>query len=285
MRIAFLSDLHLAPSGTNRCTTPADALCALLDELEQRAQRVVLLGDAFDLLRPERLRGWREQLAALWLEHPELMARLEALEPIHGNHDAPMRALGWPEQRAFQHSGIGSILATHGHQWDVWLKKIWGMEEAANFGAGWFERLGLDVVSVAMGAVPTLLEQLQEPLSQRRARAHTGAARLPRDQRGVQALMEQGWDVVVAAHTHGLGLYPMGERLYINTGSHAHGHRDAVLLDTQAGVALSWRDEQVVQQVHYDGVRWHEVASGEEPERSGESRRAQQWQASKEMSP
>ena len=248
MRIAFFSDLHLAPGALNRCTTSPEDLGELLDKLERLADRVLLLGDAFDLLRPERWRGWRQQLDLLRQEHPELIERLLGMDAIHGNHDAPMNARGWPEERAFHHTGVGEVLALHGHQWDVWLKKIWGMEESANFVAGWFERVGLDGISKGMGAVPTLLERLQErreatkPLTPSPHDEASPEQEITRDKRAVARMLSQGWDVVIAGHTHGLGLYAIGEGLYINSGSHAHDHVDAAILDTSAQLAITSRD-------------------------------------------
>lgn len=290
MRIAFLSDLHLAPGALNRCTTSPRDLGELLDTLERLADRVLLLGDAFDLLRPERWRGWRDQLDLLHQEHPALIARLLAMDAIHGNHDAPMRARGWPEERAFHHTEVGEVLALHGHQWDVWLKKIWGMEEGANFVAGWFERVGLDGVSKGMGAVPTLLERLQD---RREATSPTASSPHPesimkedstRDRRAVAGLLSHGWDVVIAGHTHGLGLYEIGQGLYINSGSHAHDHVDAAILDTSAKLAITWRDgawSQLAARRHGAGASGWDVftnQSGESEPSGWRSRLSEQQQ-------
>ena len=259
----------MAPGALDRCTTTPDALGALLDELEQRAERVLLLGDIFDLLRPARWRGWREQLEQLREEHPDLIERLLSMDALHGNHDAPMRARGWPEERVFHATNVGDVLAIHGHSWDVWLKKIWGMEESANFVAGWFERVGLHPVSHLMGAVPTLIEKVQE---RRAATPETPSspreANIPRDQRAVGELIAGGWGVVVAGRTHGLGLYALGDGLYINSGSHAHDHIDASILDTTVGLAVTWRDGRWSQAAACQerGKGWFVIASqsGEE---------------------
>ena len=173
MLLGFFSDLHLAPPPLSRCATPPDELVRLLDRLLERCDEVVALGDLFDLLRPRRPRGWRTQLAQIRLAYPELMRRLDRCAWLVGNHDAPLASLGVPEERAWASGEGGGALALHGHQWDIWLKRVWGLEEAANFGVGWCERAGVPWIGSGVGAVPHVLGRLTAGLSRPPTRPHS----------------------------------------------------------------------------------------------------------------
>ena len=259
----MISDLHLAPDGRTRCTTDPAELVGLIERLEGGCDEVVVVGDAFDLLRPRRPRGWRAELERLREQQAALMGALDRCEQVVGNHDYPLRAWGVPEERAYIGGGV-KVLCVHGHQWDVWLKKIWGMEEGANFVAGWLERANLEAVSRWMGDVPVALERFM---------GRGGAAAKEEESaltwRGVREEFERGFDVVALGHTHGLGLWALDgepERLVVNTGSHAHGWRDAVVCDREEARVWALRDEEVVQVAWREGGvrRWSVRARGEE---------------------
>lgn len=252
MRLGFLSDLHLAPGRSSRCTSSEADLLELLDWVEARCDRVILVGDVFDLLRPTMPRAWRAHERAIAQSFPGLTPRLLALDAVYGNHDAPRANAGVPEELLIAHER-GDVLICHGHQADPWLKKVWGLEEAGNFVAGWFERLGLSPVARAMGHVPGWLD----PRGWRRSISsvpgeasgddEVEAGDLQRSERFAQAMLEARADIVVMGHSHGLGLGALAGGLYINTGAHVHHHLDASLLDLDAGVATTWRDGECEQ--------------------------------------
>lgn len=256
MRLGFLSDLHLAPHRNNRCTSTPAELIGVIDMLERGCDRVICVGDTYDLLRPARPRGWRRELAHIRQQMPELKARLDRLEQVVGNHDRPLIALGVCEEWTLI-SPSQRVLVMHGHQWDVWLKRVWGLEESANFVAGWLERTGLDGISEWMGDVPGRVQAIGA-----RGAAIEGSSDGEHAYwLGAQAELERGFDVMVSGHTHGLELREMpGGKLGINTGSHVHGHRDAAVLDVEEGWALTWRDGAVRQVASWSqGAGW-EVA-------------------------
>ena len=235
MRLAILSDFHLAPPPLNRCTTPPERLRALIATLKAQCDQVILAGDTFDLLRPASWRAWRAHWLAVASQWPGLAAEIEGCTSIFGNHDVPLGAQGMPEALRFE-AGWGSVLITHGHQSDPWFKKIWGLQEGANFVAGHLERQGLAPLSLAMGQVPQLLDGV--------GRGREGKI-TPRIERYAQAQPAQ---VVMCGHTHGLGMTPMdrGSRLFVNTGSHAHGHEDWVVMDLEVPQVELWRSEVLV---------------------------------------
>ncbi len=244
MRLGFLSDLHLGPRKTSRCTSTPAELLATLDLLEHTCDRVICVGDMYDLLRPRSPRGWRAELEHVRQDFPELHARLGTLTQVVGNHDRPLIVHGVPEELTVV-TPRQRLLVMHGHQWDVWLKKLWGMEESANFVAGWLERTGLDAVSTWMGDVSGRVQALgargESPPQGSSDEEHAYW-------KGMAAELDRGFDVIVAGHTHGLELREMPDgKLAINTGSHAHGWRDAAVLDLGEGWALTWRDDVIRQ--------------------------------------
>ncbi len=226
MRLGLLSDLHLAPGRLNRCTSTARQLHGLLDALQRRSDRIVIVGDLYDLMRPRAPRGWRALLAAARQEHGAIAARLEACELVAGNHD---EALGAPAERVY--AARLRALVTHGHQFDPPIKRLPLAAEAANFAAGWFERARLGALAHQLGQVPTRLDRLVDSPD----RLSVGAQALARD-----------WDVVIVGHSHGLSLTPVGRGLVINTGSHTCGTLDAAWVDLDLGRAELWRDGAVV---------------------------------------
>lgn len=239
MRLAFISDLHIAPPATNRCTTSAAALTALLARLRGEHDEVIALGDLYDLSRPTRPMGWAAQHEAARAAWPQVAAALDATSQIFGNHDLWLGNLGVPEERAWT-TGAGVVLARHGHQWDGGLKRVPGLAGAANFVAGWGHRAKMSGVDQAFHATQEYAERVlgitrQRPAGEDRTRA------------GALGLLERGEaEVLVVGHSHRLGLVARGGRLLIETGSHCHGHEDWATLDTEAGEAIIWRGGEAV---------------------------------------
>lgn len=265
----MISDLHLAPDGRSRCTTEPGRVIELIERLEDVCDEVVVVGDAMDLLRPRRLRGWRAEMGRLKEQEPGLMSALSRCRLLVGNHDHPLRAIGVPEERSYVSQRV-KLLCVHGHQWDVWLKKVWGMEEGANFVAGWLERLHLDGVSRWMGDVPEATQRLTARLF---SMGGGDGGQAPREDecsatwQGVREEFERGFDVIAIGHTHGLGLWPLDGapgKLVINTGSHVHGWRDAVVCDLEEELVWSLRDERVIQVAWRTGDAWRTGERGED---------------------
>lgn len=250
MRLALLSDLHLAPPGTNRCGTDPAALLRLLERLGSSTDQILTVGDLFDLSRPRLPWGWREQLGRIERAWPELTRALLGFDGVYGNHDAPRRHLGVPE-RLERRSALGPFLMTHGHQADVGIKRIPGLPEVANFAAGWFVRARLDAGADWLEDVPRQLEAL-------RPRTSSGQGRGPQNPTALWArrLLRQRGGVVVMGHVHRPRLVVGRCGLYINTGAHAQGHASHVILDLGRGEVELWSHGARVAWGGYDGVRW-----------------------------
>lgn len=241
MRLGFISDLHLAPGALNRCTSRPEALLDWLDQLAETVDKIVVVGDAFDLLRPSRPRGWRQHLRALEQQQPELMARLFTLDLIFGNHDEPLKVLGVPEERYYSH-GARSLVATHGHQNDPWIKRLPAVAEVANFGAGWMVRAGVPELAQALGDVPSALDRLQW-----RARFNPPSSSPDRHVRYARALMRhERVSLVVMGHSHELRMIALEHGLFVNTGAVSMGHQDAAIVDLARGYVECVRDGQTI---------------------------------------
>ena len=254
MRISLISDLHLAPGRLNRCTSSPQALLALLDDLATRSDHVVLGGDAFDLSRAPTPGRWRAHLEALRREQPALMARLEALPAVFGNHDEARKADGCPEELIYR-SGPHQALISHGHQADSGLKRVPGLAAAANMAAGWLLRAELAPLSRGVGQVPALMDAISGGSTQGQRRAARLAGQYAR---------QEGAQVVMMGHTHQLRLDALDspDTLLIQAGSHAHGHMDAAWLDLAQGRAELWRDGRLVAAAERDqDRRWRRLAA------------------------
>ena len=255
MRIAFFSDLHLAPGRTNRCTASSRELLDLFDRVERDCDRVIVAGDLFDLDRPLRPGGWSEQLDAIRREWPDVVERLDAFEWIWGNHDPQLARFGVPEEREIVADGL-RLLVLHGHQWDMALKKVPGLPQTANFIAGWMMRTGLVGVQNFFQEAPWIIDRAVNRVDPSRGagwdRGIDGAARL---------IDEEGWDVVVAGHSHMLRLVSHQNGLYANTGALSEGTVDWLLVDTDEQRVETWRDGQLHDSVQRsERHRWQPAA-------------------------
>lgn len=203
MKIALISDIHLAPGGLNRCGVPIEQIGEVLDELERTHDRLVVGGDLYDLSRPAILGAWRAHREVMLREFGDVLERLEAYEAVFGNHDFARRKLGSKEVLSFK----GRVLATllHGHQFDGGIKRIPGLAASANWVSGWAARLGVDELGRALGAVPVLLE------SQRHLDANL---------RGLLAYNRVSpADILITGHTHLLRACRIEGVVLVNSGS------------------------------------------------------------------
>lgn len=246
MKIAVISDLHLAPAPINRCTASEAELLGLFDELEARADRVVVAGDLFDLDRPRVPGDWRGQLEAIRAEFSPIYARLKAYDWLIGNHDAGLRRLGVPRERYFIGPKARALIC-HGHRWDMGLKKVPGLAASANFAAGWLGRAGWGEGARQLGRVPLALDERWQQASGRALGPDRGL-------RGGRELVKEGpWDIVVCGHTHLLRLDVGGGGVFVNSGSICQGYIDWALVDL-GGAANSSRRPSV--ELWRDGARF-----------------------------
>lgn len=234
MKIAVISDLHLASSGAPDLFGHDDTeFVKFLGFLERNFEKVVLLGDIWETLTG-RVPGPARELARARDSHPEIARRF--LQPmytyVHGNHDfVAAAAEGAPEEITLRVDGV-RLLFTHGHQNDMLVERArWASEFGVWIGA-WIRRFGLS-------AAYTMLRRLDE---KRHGATHDGANCA--FQRWAVSVAElQSADVVVTGHTHLATRAEHGSRLFLNSGSCSEGAITFLSIDTRKGeyaVHHSW---------------------------------------------
>lgn len=226
MKIAFISDLHLAPGRLNRCAVPVSEIPDILDRLEDSHDEIIVVGDLYDLSRPPRWGEWQSHRERMRAEFGGVLERLETYPAVFGNHDRERASEGVPER--LWRGGTKSIQVTHGHQFDHPIKRIPNLEATANFVAGWSVRAHLSVVSNVLGAVPRMLEVLGKP--------GTDTSLL-----GAQSLMETtDARVVVMGHSHMLRAVKTPQGTFINCGSWTEHDAEWASLDLDSGACELW---------------------------------------------
>jgi predicted phosphodiesterase len=247
----------MAPGPSNRCTASRAELHELLDRLEERGDRVLVGGDLFDLDRPKRPGAWRAVLEGVREEFGSITDRLDGYEWIFGNHDGQLCRLGVPEEREYLADGL-HILARHGHQWDMPLKKLPGLAPTANFVAGWLHRSGMSSAASALGAVPLVIDRI----------THTRTPTEPGPNRSVlgarKVIADQNLDIVIAGHSHQLELVAASGGLFVNTGSLCRGFIDSVIVDTDEAHVQAFRDGACVQEAYRREDLW--IVEGQSPD-------------------
>ena len=225
MRIAFVSDLHLGPGALNRCVVDRQKITRWLDLLESTHDRVIIVGDLYDLSRPRQLGNWQEHLESLRFEWGEVLERLEAMEAVFGNHDRARALMGVPERLEINVDGM-QLLVLHGHQFDPHIKRVPGLESVANYAAGWFARLGVEPIGNLMGDFVAANERLESRIG--------GQRTYDLSTQGALSLHAEGYPVVVMGHSHRLRHLVLPEGQFINTGSWTGRGAQWVSVETQS---------------------------------------------------
>ncbi|MEZ4458317.1 MAG: metallophosphoesterase family protein [bacterium] len=233
MRIAFLSDLHLGPGVLNRCVVDRKTITRWLDLIESTHDRVIVVGDLYDLSRPRQFGGWQRHLDSLRFEWGEVLERLEAMEAVYGNHDRARGLMGVPERIEIDADGM-KMLVLHGHQFDPHINKVPGLESVANFAAGWFTRLGVEPLGSLMGDVVAVNERLESRIGTQPA--------YDLSTQGAMSLHADGYRVVVMGHSHQLRHLELPAGQFINTGSWTARGAQWVSVETQSGSVHLFED-------------------------------------------
>lgn len=226
MKLAVVSDLHLGAGGRADAFGHDDAdFLRFLGFLEANFERIVLLGDIWETLTGVVPGRPLDQLAAARRAHAELARRFDksAYHYLHGNHDLAARSLGAPEELSVTADGV-RLLFTHGHQNDFVVNHARWLSELGVWVGAWVRRFGF-------AAAYRLLGRLDS--------ARGGASLDP------QSCSFQRWavnearlrhaDVVVTGHTHLATRAEHGDRLFLNSGSCAHGEISFLAIDTHVG--------------------------------------------------
>ena len=215
-RTAFLSDLHL---GTRECR--ADFLLDFLQRLQ--CERLVLVGDVFDLWAMRRRLIWTEQQSAVLDQIFALAATGVEVVYIPGNHDARLRAFAGVEirgvriRRSLEHQTVDGrrFLISHGDEFDDEVKhgswQHWVGDVAYQWllrSSHWLNRtrnaFGLHYWSLSAWAKTRL----------GRARDYIGRFQ----KAAVRCALAQGYDGFICGHIHKAAIEDIDGILYCNTG-------------------------------------------------------------------
>lgn len=225
MQIAVLSDLHLGrhdalDRNTRGVDDHARAIADRVARVARSVDRVVLLGDVLETLRPEIPLAYARELRLVLDAHPWFARLLD--DPkyvyVHGNHDVvAARVLGVPDRFVVEQDGL-RVLFFHGHQLDPLAVGPAPVSRAGVWLGGWFERVGIPFTQVrdrAPSTRPTAGPTLHDRLA-----AAVGRAR--------------GYDVVVNGHTHMAGSHEVGSVVVCNSGANVRGRGEMLLIDTKS---------------------------------------------------
>jgi len=215
-RTAFVSDIHL---GTRECRAQY-----LLDFLQRlNCERLVLVGDVFDLWAMRRRVVWTRAQAAI-IEHVFALADrgIEVLY-IPGNHDEALRGLIGTEIRGvrilrnLEHRTADGrrFLVSHGDEFDNEVRHSRLQH--------WLGDVGYQLLLRASHWVDRVRRQLQRPYWSLSAWAKTRVGRA-RDYIGrfeaaaTRAAREAGYDGYIGGHIHKAAIRSHEGVLYCNTG-------------------------------------------------------------------
>ena len=226
MKIAVISDLHLGGGGrVDRFGHADSTFLRFLSFLEGSFERIVLLGDVFELLHGGLPGSFSAQLQKVRAAHPAIFERFRRppYTYIHGNHDlASRKLLGAPQDLLIDADGA-RLLFVHGHQADWIVRSLYPLAVFTSWVGGMIERLLGPLIARRLDDVDNWL------LSARRV------GPCPFQGWAVAQAVRARADVVVTAHTHLPLVAEHGDRLYMNSGTCSRGRFNFLSIDTRAG--------------------------------------------------
>jgi predicted phosphodiesterase len=235
MRLAVISDLHIGRGDSVDPFGHEDgAFLPFLDHLEANFEKIVLLGDIWELLRGVLPGREKDELRLARQAHPEIARRFERSRYVyvHGNHDLATRDLeSAPEEWSVEADGM-KLLFTHGHRHDWILRNARWLAEASICLGGWVARAGLQPVV-----------DFVDRVEMRTRSVSTDPATCSFRQWAVGLARERNADVAITGHTHLSGTSTHGAQMFLNSGTCSEGRTSFLSIDTQAQrfeVCRSW---------------------------------------------
>lgn len=235
MKIAVISDLHLG-AGDGADTFGHDELGFLrfLSFLESNFEKVVLLGDIWETLTGKGYGNVALALRKARAAYPQIARRFagERYVYVHGNHDLVAGVTDRAPDELELHLDGTRLLFTHGHYYDVLIRKARWLSEMGIWLGGWMLRMRL-------GPVYSMFNCLD---GYRTGIAEDGS-RCTFQKWAMRVAESRGADVLVTGHTHFANRTEHDSTLYLNSGSCANGNYSYLSLDTGAGnygVHSSW---------------------------------------------
>lgn len=225
MRIAVISDLHLGRGDVADPFGHDDAqFLRFLRHLEGSHERIVLLGDVWELLRGVLPGRERDELRRCREAHPEIAKRFDTdrYVYVHGNHDLAARDLvAAPEEWCLEADGM-RLLFMHGHRHDWLVRNAFGLTKVGIWLGGWLARLRLQPVVNAI-----------DRFEQRLRRVSPDPATCSFQEWAMNLAAARGVDVAVTGHTHLDAVSPHGGRVFLNSGTCSEGRTTFLSIDTR----------------------------------------------------
>lgn len=226
MKIAVISDLHIGAGGrVDRFGHEEVSFLRFLDFLEASFERVIVLGDALELLHGTLPGSYKSQIQGIRRARPRLFERLMSppFSYVHGNHDlAAGRLLGAPSELLIE-AGDTRVLFLHGHQGDFIVKHAYPFAAFVSWVGGMVER-------VVGPRVAKWLDDIDHLVMSPKLTADCSF-----QQWAVAQAHHQAADVVVTGHTHVPLVVEHGDRVFMNSGTCSRGRFDFLSIDTATG--------------------------------------------------
>ena len=216
MNIAVLSDIHLGRGDdADRRRGQDQELLRLLDYLELNYDRIILLGDIWELLTPRCPGMPKRELKVVRSAHPKIAQRFTQApyEYVAGNHDYVVEKIeGVPKEIMVEVDQL-SILFTHGHQFDIWSKQLRYVGEFVVWTSGWAARFGTQALTRFFDRLHNLLTGTS---------VHKQISNM--EEKLIEYSLKHDAQVTVIGHTHVPGIFEYKGHLLVNSG-HCLGER------------------------------------------------------------
>lgn len=227
MRVAVLSDLHLASSAAPCAFRhDLDAFRRFLDHVYAHSDAIVLAGDVFDTDLAPRPYGQRDELDAARADWAPLLGHLRDMDAqsVVGNHDRLLGESGTPELLTIEAAGR-RLTVLHGHQFYPASAALEQIKYPVKWLAGRLEARGRAAASLGR-----LLHTVNDTVST----PHTGHSVTGR---GALRWLRRhpGVDFVVCGHEHVTERVASPWGTYANSGTCGFGRLDWVLVDMDRG--------------------------------------------------
>ena len=250
MNIAVISDIHLGRGdAADRRRGQDEALLRFLDYLEAHYDRIILLGDIWELLTPKCPGMSKRELRKVRAAHPKLAQRFKQspYEYVAGNHDHVVENLEGVAKEISIHLDQLTLKFTHGHQFDIWSNQLRYIGEFIVWISGWAARFGTQALTRFFDWLHNLITGTSEidQLSQMELKL-------------IKQSLESKAHVTVIGHTHLPGIIEYEGHLLVNSGHCLGDFLHFVSLDTQKSLVtiyrLDQRQTESIQEGHFEVI-------------------------------
>lgn len=236
MNIAVISDIHLGRGDlADRRRGQDEKLLRFLDYLESRYDRIILLGDIWELLTPKIPKTPSRELKIVRAAHPEIARRFASppYQYVVGNHDYIVETLEKVPDELIIETKQQTLRFTHGHQFDLWSQQLRYVGELVVWTSGWAARFGTQALTrffdwlhnlITGTSVGTQLGELEIKL--------------------IKQSMERGIQVTVMGHTHLPSINEHEGHVLVNSGHCLGDYLHFVSIDTDHSLIKIFRVNQ-----------------------------------------